>query len=419
MKKAHIKDIALAEEGKRKIEWGEGHMPVVMEIRKMWEKKKPFKGVRIASCLHITKESAVLVRTLAAGGATVSLAACNPLSTQDDVAAALAKDGFAVYGWRGINTKEYYENINAALDIRPQMIIDDACDLIMTIHTKRTELLETVWGGCEETTSGVNRLRAMEKDGVLKFPVVAVNDARTKHLFDNRYGTGQSAFDGVLRATNVLVAGTAVVICGYGWCGRGLAIRAKGMGAEVIVTEVDPVAALEARMDGYNVMTMADACKVGDIFITATGNKHVISKTHFSSMKNGAILANAGHFNIEIDTVALGKIAKKKREIRPNCVAYLLPNGREIFLLAEGRLVNLSAAEGHPSEVMDMSFSSQALASLYIKNHHESLKPQVYLFPPEDEQFIAATKLRSMGISIDVLTKEQQTYISGWQEGTQ
>jgi adenosylhomocysteinase len=413
-----VKDIKLAKQGKLKLDWAEDHMPVLMKIREEFKKTKPFKNMRIATCLHITKESGVLVRTLAAGGAELSLAACNPLSTQDDIAAALADEGHHVYGWRGINNEEYYENINHALDLKPDITIDDANDLLFTIHTKRTELLKDVKGGCEETTSGVLRLQAMEREGVLKYPVIAVNDAKTKHLFDNRYGTGQSAFDGILRATNVLVAGSVVVIVGYGWCGRGLAARAKGMGGIVIVTEVDPVAALEARMDGFQVMSMTEASKLGDIFVTATGNKHAINGSHIKLLKDGAILANAGHFNIEIDSVSLEKIAKKKREMRPNCMEYTLPNGNKVYLLAEGRLINLSSAEGHPSEVMDMSFSTQALSAEYISKNYKSFEPKVYNTLPEQDSRIAALKLESMGVKIDSLTAEQKKYLASWDEGT-
>lgn len=419
MIKYKVKDIKLAKQGKLKLDWAESHMPVLMKIRSEFSKTKPFKGMKIATCLHITKESGVLVRTLAAGGAEMSLAACNPLSTQDDIAAALASEGYHIYGWRGITNKEYYENINHALDLIPDITIDDANDLLYTIHTKRTELLKTVKGGCEETTSGVLRLQAMEREGVLKYPVVAVNDAKTKHLFDNRYGTGQSAFDGILRATNVLVAGSVAVIVGYGWCGRGLAARAKGMGAHVIVTEVDPVAALEARMDGFQVMSIDEASKLGDIFVTATGNKHVIAEKHLKNLKDCAVLANAGHFNIEIDGIALEKMSKKKREMRPNCMEYTLPNGNRVYLLAEGRLINLSSAEGHPSEVMDMSFSTQALSAEYISKHYTSMTPKVYNTLAEQDSRIAALKLESMGVSIDKLTAEQKKYLSSWDEGTQ
>lgn len=418
MKKHNIKDISLAKEGQLKIEWAQNHMPVLMSLRARFAKEKPLKDWKIATCLHITKESAVLVETLAAAGATVAIAACNPLSTQDDIAAALVQNGHFVYGWRGLSNKDYYDNINLALDLKPDITVDDACDLIYTAHTKRQELLANIKGGCEETTSGVKRLKIMESEGVLKYPVVAVNDARTKHLFDNRYGTGQSSFDGILRATNILIAGSNVVVVGYGWCGRGIAARASGFGASVIITEVDPVAALEARMDGYQVMEMKDAAKIGDIFITATGNKHVIREEHFNEMKNNAILSNAGHFNIEVDTVALDRISTDKKTLRPNCVQYTLTNKRKLILLAEGRLINLSSAEGHPSEVMDMSFSTQALAALYIALNYKSLKAKVYNMPFETESEIALLKLNSMGIAIDKLTPEQVKYLNSWQEGT-
>jgi adenosylhomocysteinase len=414
-----IKDLALKESGKLKLEWAENHMPVLMEIRKEFERDKPFAGMKIATCLHITKESGVLVRTLAAGGAEVSLAACNPLSSQDDVAAALADEGHHVYGWRGLSNDDYYECINHALDLNPDITIDDAADLVFTAHTARTETLANIKGGCEETTSGVIRLKAMAKEGALKYPMVAVNDARTKHLFDNRYGTGQSTFDGILRASNVLVTGKTVVVAGYGWCGRGIAVRARGMGALVVVTEIDSVKALEARMDGYQVMTMAQAAAIGDIFVTATGNKHVIRAEHMQRMKDGAILANSGHFNIEIDLKALDGVAKGKRELRDNNVEYTLPNGNRIMVLAEGRLVNLSAAEGHPSEVMDMSFSTQALSAEFIARNWQTLKPDVYNTSNEQDLRIASLKLQSMGIDIDVLTPAQAEYLSGWKQGTE
>ena len=413
-----VKDIKQAKQGKLKIAWAENHMPVLMHIQREFKKTQPFKNWKIATCLHITKESAVLVKTLVAGGGIVSLAACNPLSTQDEVAAALADEGYHVYGWRGVSTKEYYQNINHALDIKPDITIDDASDLVFTVHTTRLELLKNIKGGCEETTSGIHRLHAMEKAGALKYPMIAVNDARTKHLFDNRYGTGQSAFDGILRATNTLIAGSTVVIVGYGWVGKGLASRASGMGALVIVTEVDAVAALEARMDGHRVMTMSTASQLGDIFITATGNKHVITQPHFQHMKNGAIISNAGHFNIEVDTVALEKISKKKVTIRPNLVQYTLPNGNHVYLIAEGRLVNLVSAEGHPSEVMDMSFSTQALSAEYIRKNHQTMSAKVYNTTAAQDQRIALLKLQSMNIHIDKLTPEQIKYLSSWQEGT-
>jgi len=419
MIKHKIKDSKLAKEGKLKLEWAESHMPVLMKIREEFKKTKPFKNWKIATCLHITKESGVLVRTLAAGGAIVSIAGCNPLSTQDDIAAALADDGYYVYGWRGIDNESYYKNINLALDIKPDITIDDAGDLFSTVHTTRRELLTNIKGGCEETTSGIHRLYAMEKEGVLEYPMIAVNDARTKHLFDNRYGTGQSAFDGILRATNVLIAGSVVVVVGYGWCGRGVAARARGLGALVVVTEVDSVAALEARMDGFQVMPIDQASKIGDIFVTVTGNKHVIVGKHFESMKDGAVLSNAGHFNIEIDTVALEKLSKKKRTLRPNCVEYTMTNGHRLYLLGEGRLINLTAAEGHPSEVMDMSFSTQALSAEYIRNHYKEMSPRVYNTTPNQDQRIASLKLQSLGVEIDTLTVEQKRYLSSWKEGTQ
>ncbi len=418
MKNYRVKDISLAAEGKLKIEWAQDHMPVLMTLSEKFKKTQPFKGYKIATCLHITKESAVLLKTLAAAGAQTAITACNPLSTQDDIAAVLASEGHKVFGWRGLSNEQYYENINLALDLKPDITIDDACDLIYTSHTTRKELLGKIKGGCEETTSGVKRLKIMEKEGVLKYPVIAVNDARTKHLFDNRYGTGQSTIDGILQATSVLLAGKTFVVVGYGWCGRGIAARANGMGAEVVVTEVEPVAALEARMDGFKVLPIQEAAKIGDIFVTATGNKHVISRNHLMLIKDGAILANAGHFNLEIEVSALEKLAKKKRLIRPNCIEYTLGNKKRLYLLAEGRLINLSAAEGHPSEVMDMSFSTQALACLYIAENYRTLKPKVYNLPYEQESEIAYLKLKSMGIEIDSLTPEQKKYLAGWQEGT-
>ncbi len=411
-----VKNIKLAEKGELKIEWARDHMPVLMRIKEKFAKEKPLKGVAVGFALHVTKETAVLVETLIAGGAKVAITGCNPLSTQDDVAAALAKKSVNVYAWRGETTKEYYDNINKVLDHRPQITIDDGADLIFMIHKKRRELLKNVKGGCEETTTGIIRLRAMEKDGALKYPVMATNDANTKHLFDNRYGTGQSTIDGILRATSVLFAGKNVVVSGYGWCGRGIAMRAKGMGSNVIITEVEPVRALEAVMDGYRVMSMEEASKVGDIFVTATGDKTIITEKHFRNMKNGAIVANSGHFNVEVDIPALEKLSRSKKTIRDNVEKYTLKDGRVIYLLAEGRLVNLAAAEGHPSEVMDMSFANQAMACKYVNEH--KLKPGVYPIPREIDDLVARMKLETMGIKIDNLTSEQKNYLKSWEEGT-
>jgi len=411
-----VKDINLAESGKNKIEWAEDHMPVLMEIRKEFEKTKPLKNLTVGFALHVTKETAVLVKTLIAGGAKVAIAGCNPLSTHDDVAAALAADGVNVYAWRGLSTKEYYECIGNVLDHKPDITVDDGCDLVTVVHKERPELIKKIKGGCEETTTGIIRLNAMEKDNALKYPIMAVNNAMTKHLFDNRYGTGQSTIDGILRATSVLFAGKNVVVCGYGWCGRGVAMRARGMGAKVIVTEVDPIKALEAAMDGYRVMKMDEAAKAGDIFITVTGDLNIIRKEHIENMKDGAILANSGHFNCEIDAKALESLSKSKKEIRDNTVKYTLKNNKKIYLLAEGRLVNLAAAEGHPSEVMDMSFANQALAVKYIAEH--KLDVCVHDMPQEIDKRVAVLKLKTMNIEIDELTDEQIKYLNSWEEGT-
>jgi adenosylhomocysteinase len=413
-----VKDIKLASKGALKVEWAENNMPVLAKIKKDFEKRKPFKGVTIACCLHVTKETAVLMRTLKAGGAKVTLCGSNPLSTQDDVAAAIAKDGIHVYAWHGVNNKEYYWCVDKVLDHKPHITVDDGGDLVATIIEKRPELLKEIYGGTEETTTGVIRFKAMEKDGALKYPVIAVNDSQTKYMFDNRYGTGQSSIDGILRATNVLLAGKNFVVGGYGWCGRGVAKRAAGNGANVIVCEVDSVKALEARMDGYRVMPMAEAAKKGDIFITATGDINVIDKHHFPLMKNGAIICNTGHFDVEINIKSLTEMSKKIRDIRDNLREYTLPNGRKVFLLAEGRLVNLSAAEGHPPEVMDMSFANQAFAAEYILKNKDKLKPHVYKLPDDVDEKIASVKLSALGIKIDTLTAEQKKYLSSWTEGT-
>jgi adenosylhomocysteinase len=409
-----VKDPSLAGEGRLKIEWAEAHMPVLMELRRRYQDRKPLKGYRISAALHVTKETAVLIRTLRAWGAEVSLVPSNPLSTQDDVAAALADDGVAVRAWRGMNEQEYFEAIREAARSSPDIVVDDGADLHVTLHEEMPSVAKNVIGGNEETTTGVIRLKALEASGRLLYPVIAVNNALTKYLFDNRYGTGQSALDGVLRATNVLLAGKRLVVAGYGWVGRGIAIRARGMGARVIVTEVDPIRALEAVMDGFDVMSMDEAAPLGDIFITATGDKDVIRKEHMLKMKDGAILANAGHFNVEVSVTDLESVAKSKREIRPNTVEYTLPDGRRLYLLAEGRLVNLVAAEGHPSEVMDMSFANQALSVLYHVNNRGRLQPKVYDVPLEQDQEVARLKLRTMGINIDELTPEQQEYLRSW-----
>ncbi|MBS7620157.1 adenosylhomocysteinase [Candidatus Bathyarchaeota archaeon] len=412
-----IKDITLADKGELLIEWASDHMPVLSQIRERFSREKPLDNVKIGACLHATKETAVLVRALEAGGAQVSLCGSNPLSTQDEVVAALAENGTNVYAWRGQTTEEYYWCINKVLECRPALTMDDGADLVSTIHSKRTDLLTNIKGGSEETTTGVIRLRAMAVEKALKYPIVAVNDAYTKHLFDNRYGTGQSTIDGILRATSVLLAGKRFVVCGYGWVGRGIAIRAKGMGADVIVTEVNPLRALEAVMDGFRVMPIKEASKVGDIFVTATGNINVISGEHIRLMKNGTILANSGHFNVEINIPALEKMANSKKLVRDNMEEYKLRDGRSIYLLAEGRLVNLAAAEGHPSEVMDLSFADQALVAEYLWKS-ERLEPQVYRVPEEIDSMVAALKLKSMGVEIDNLTEEQEKYIKSWREGT-
>ncbi len=417
--KFDVKDPGLARQGKEKIEWADRTMPVLRSIREDFTRRKPLRGIRLAACLHVTTETANLVRTLKAGGAQVVLCASNPLSTQDDTAAALVREyGIPVFAVHGASKKLYYRHIRAALDVAPHLTMDDGADLVSTLHNERRDLLENVIGGTEETTTGVIRLRAMAADGALAYPVIAVNDAMTKHFFDNRYGTGQSTFDGILRATNVLVAGMTVVVIGYGWCGRGVAMRARGLGAKVIVCEIDPVRALEATMDGFRVMPARRAAAEGDLFVTVTGNKHVLREEHFRRMKNGAIVCNAGHFNVEIDIPALAKLAKSRRRIRRVIDIYRLPDGREIFLLAEGRLVNLSAAEGHPASVMDMSFANQALASEYLVRRRGKVPAGVHTVPEAIDRKIAALKLRAMDIRIDRLTAEQKRYLASWQEGT-
>ena len=415
-----VTDAGLAKQGRLKIEWAEKQMPVLRAIRARFEKDKPLRGARVAACLHVTSETANLMRTLVAGGAEVTLCASNPLSTQDDTAAALAVEyGIRTYARRGENKETYYRHIHQALDLKPQLTLDDGADLLTAVHTDRKDLLKGMWGGMEETTTGIQRLRAMAADGALRYPVLAVNDAQTKFLFDNRYGTGQSTVDGIIRATNVLFAGKTVVAAGYGWCGRGFAMRARGIGARVVVTEVNPIKALEAAMDGYEVMPMRQAATLGDIFCTLTGDINVISKEHFALLKDGAILANSGHFNVEIDLATLEKMAVDvKRQVRPNVDEFRMKDGRTIFVLAEGRLVNLAAAEGHPAAVMDMSFATQALGTEYMMKQQGKLAPKVHLVPVEVEDFVSTLKLASMGIEIDTLTPEQKKYITSWQEGT-
>jgi len=413
-----VKNPKLANKGRLKIEWAEAKMPVLMQIRKEFSKSKPFKGLTLGACLHVTKETAVLMRTLKAGGAKVAVCGSNPLSTQDDIAAALAKDGIHTFAWRGVTPKEYYWCLNKVLDLKPNITMDDGADLITMLHTKRKELMKKVLGGTEETTTGVIRFRAMEKDRALKFPVVAVNDAKTKHMFDNFYGTGQSTIDGILRATNALISGTYFVVAGYGWCSRGIAMRAHGMGAKVIVTEVDSVRALQAAMDGFTVMTMSRAARVGDIFVTATGCNDILRKEHFKAMKDGAILANSGHFDVEINIPDLKKLSKRRRVVRDNVEEFTLRNGNRIYLLGEGRLINLAAAEGHPSEVMDMSFANQALCAEHIAKNRSKLRIKLYSVPEDIDKRIASMKLHSMGMSLDRLTPLQKKYLGSWQEGT-
>jgi adenosylhomocysteinase len=413
-----IRDPSLAPAGRKKIEWAESRMPVLMKLKDMHAKQKTLAGVKIAGCLHVTKETAVLVETFRAAGAEVSWSGCNPLSTQDDIAAALDAKGTEIFAWRGLSPEEYYWCIEETLKFKPNLTLDDGGDLIFTVHTKHTEYLSSLEGGTEETTTGIHRIRAMAKDGKLRYPIIAVNDAETKSDFDNVYGTGQSAIDGVIRATNVLFAGKNVVIAGYGHCGYGLASRSRGLGANVIVTEVDPIKALRARMDGFSVMPMESAAKMGDIFITATGCKNVITKDHFVQMKDGAILSNAGHFNVEVSMSDLEALAKSKREMRPDNMEYTLPSGKKLFALAEGRLVNLAAAEGHPSEVMDMSFANQFMSILRLAKEGKSLKPDVYEISREQDEEVARLKLESMGIKIDSLTSDQKSYLTGWEEGT-
>ncbi len=414
-----VKDAGLAAKGKTRIEWANQWMPVLQIIRKRFIKERPLEGVRISACLHVTTETANLMITLRDGGADVVLCASNPLSTQDDVAASLVKDfKIPTYAIKGEDKETYYSHLASALEHKPQVTMDDGADLVTMILTKRAELVPGIVGGTEETTTGVIRLRSMQNDGMLKYPIVAVNDADTKHLFDNRYGTGQSTIDGILRATNLLFAGLHVVVCGYGWCGRGVAMRAKGLGSDVIITETNPTRALEAVMDGFRVMPLAEAAKIGDVFVTVTGDKSVITTAHFRAMKDGAVVANSGHFNVEIDLPALEKLSLSKRQTRDFVDEYTMRDGRKIYVLGEGRLINLAAAEGHPAVVMDMSFADQALSVEYMVKNHKNLESKVYPVPADIDQNVARLKLQSLGITIDRLTREQEEYLSSWSEGT-
>jgi adenosylhomocysteinase len=414
-----VKDVKLAKEGALRIEWANQNMSVLNRIRKRFEKQKPLKGMRIGACLHVTTETASLMQTLKAGGAKVSLCASNPLSTQDDVAASLVKhDKIAIFAIKGEDHKTYYTHINAVLDTQPQFTMDDGADLVTTLHSERSGLISQVRGGTEETTTGIIRLRSMAADGVLQYPIIAVNDAQTKHFFDNRYGTGQSTIDGIIRATNRLMAGSKFIVCGYGWCGRGLAMRARGMGANVIVVEVDALPALEAVMDGFSVMPIRQAARIGDFFCTLTGNINVIRKEHFLLMKDGAIVSNSGHFNVELDLEGLKSISKSRRVMRPFVEEYLLENGRRINVLGEGRLINLAAAEGHPSSVMDMSFANQALSIEYMVRLKKPLGKNVYPVPEKIDKMIAKEKLAAMGVAIDKLTPDQKQYLASWTMGT-
>ena len=414
-----VKELSLAEGGRRKINWAEREMPVLRMIQVRFQKERPLKGLRVSACLHVTSETANLMKTLQAGGADIVLAASNPLSTQDDVAASLVShDEIPVYAIKGENNTTYYKHIHAALDHKPQMTMDDGADLVSTMQKERKDLLKDVLGGTEETTTGVIRLRAMAADGVLGYPIIAVNDALTKHFFDNRYGTGQSTLDGVVRATNILLAGKVFIVAGYGWCGRGLANRARGMGSNVIVTEIDPLKALEAVMDGFRVMPMMEAAKIGDIFVTVTGDINVIDEHHFDAMKDGVIVANSGHFNVEINIPSLEKKAKTKNLIRPFVEEYQMKDGRRIYILGEGRLINLAAAEGHPASVMDMSFANQALSLEYMAKNYKTLEKKVYSVPEVIDKEIARLKLEAMNIHIDTLTDQQTKYLGSWEEGT-
>ncbi len=419
MVKHDVKDVGLAKKGKLRIEWAAQEMPVLKSITERFSREKPLKGIRVVACLHVTTETASLMETLKAGGAEAALCASNPLSTQDDVAASLVKNsGIAVFAIKGEDTKTYYRHIKDALSIKPQVTMDDGADVVSTLHKDAKDLLKGVIGGTEETTTGVIRLKAMAADGALQYPIIAVNDAYTKHLFDNRYGTGQSTMDGIIRATNRLIAGSVFVVAGYGWCGRGVAMRAKGMGARVIVTEIDPLKALEATMDGFELMPMVEAARIGDIFVTATGDINVISKSCFQVMKDGAIVCNTGHFNVEIDIENLRKMSKARRIIRDFVEEFTLRNGRRIYLLGEGRLINLSAAEGHPASVMDMSFANQALCAEFMVKNARKLEKKVYSVPEKIDKEIARLKLKAMGINIDKLTPEQKKYLQSWEMGT-
>ncbi|HEV2178463.1 MAG TPA: adenosylhomocysteinase [Terriglobia bacterium] len=417
--KHDVKDLNLAVKGKTRIEWANQWMPVLQLIRKRFIKERPLEGIRISGCLHVTTETANLAITLRDGGAAVCLCASNPLSTQDDVAASLVKDyQIPVFAIKGEDHDTYYSHIQSALDAKPQITLDDGADLVTAVLTKRQDLIPGIIGSMEETTTGVIRLRSMAKEGVLRFPVISVNDADTKHLFDNRYGTGQSTIDGIIRSTNLLIAGLRFVVAGYGWCGRGVAMRAKGLGADVIVTEINATRALEATMDGFRVMPMAEAAKIGDVFVTLTGNKNVLVADHFKLMRSGAVVANSGHFNVEIDIPALENLSLGKRQTRDSVEEYTLRDGRKIYLLGEGRLINLAAAEGHPAVVMDMSFANQALASEYMVKHGKELEAKVYPVPAEIDQTVARLKLEALGVGIDKLTAEQETYLASWSEGT-
>ncbi|MGB4611866.1 MAG: adenosylhomocysteinase [Methanothermobacter thermautotrophicus] len=413
-----VKDISLAPQGEKKIRWVQEHMPVLERIKSDFSEEKPFKGVTIGSCLHLEPKTINLGLTLQAGGAEVAMTGCNPLSTQDDATAAGAKMGLNIYGWRGETNEEYYENIHRVLDHEPEILIDDGADMIFLVHRERPELLDGIIGACEETTTGINRLRAMAADGALKFPVMAVNDAYTKYLFDNRYGTGQSTFDSIMGTTNMLIAGKTVVVCGYGWCGRGIAMRAEGLGASVIVTEVDPIRALEARMDGFRVMKVSDAVKEADILITATGNTDVVSESEFMNMKDGCVMANSGHFNVEINREALEELSRETGKVKEDIEVFIMPDGRKIYLLAEGRLVNLASerGQGHPAEIMDMSFAMQVLSARHLLQ--EKPDPGVYRAPDEIDLMVARMKLDAMGIEIDELTEKQRLYLENWEEGT-
>jgi adenosylhomocysteinase len=414
-----VTDLALATVGRQKVEWADRDMPVLAQIRARFEKEKPLRGARIAACLHVTSETANLARTLIAGGAEVAVCASNPLSTQDDTAASLVKDyGAQVFAKRGIDKEGYYKHIDQCLEVRPTVTMDDGADLVSSLHSGREDLIMEIVGGTEETTTGVIRLRAMANKGVLRYPIIAVNDAQTKHFFDNRYGTGQSTIDGILRATNTLLAGKNFVVVGYGWCGRGVASRARGMGSNVIVVEIDPLRALEAVMDGFRVMPIAQAAREGEIFVTLTGNYHVIREEHYGAMRDGAILANSGHFNVELDLDSLARIARSTRVARHEVQEYVLANDRRVYVIAEGRLVNLAAAEGHPASVMDMSFANQALSVEHMLREGKKLEKKVYVVPPAIDKEVARLKLESMGIGIDTLTPEQERYLSSWEMGT-